>query len=94
MENYELDKILNYEEFKEYFNNFSYEAEIIIVINGEEYMIIKINNNINSVSFQKMGDQRGEIYYKSLDDLYESETIFGICLKRDWKKISRITNYW
>lgn len=52
-------------------------------------MIIRFSDK---VSFQRVGycDGSGEVFYDSLDDLYKTETVDGICLERDWRKISDI----
>lgn len=59
-----------------------------------DYMIIAFEGKC---SFQrcatqgfKTSDGSGEFFYKSLDELYETETVDGILLKRDWDKITEI----
>jgi len=65
-----------------------FEPELSLCFRGNEseYMIIGYADH---VSFQRCGyyDGSGEIDYKTLDELFESELIDGICLKRDWNKI-------
>lgn len=65
-----------------------FEPELSLCFRGNEseYMIIGYADH---VSFQGCGyyDGSGEIDYKTLDELFESELIDGICLKRDWNKI-------
>lgn len=65
-----------------------FEPELSLCFRGNEseYMIIGYADH---VSFQRCGyyDGSGEIDYKILDELFESELIDGICLKRDWNKI-------
>lgn len=59
-----------------------------------DYMIIAFKGKC---SFQRCATQgfktfdgSGEFFYKSLDELYETETVDGILLKRDWDKITDI----
>ena len=61
----------------------------LVSYNNGDYMIIKYSNG---PSFQRQGieDGSGEIYYNSLDELYEADLIDGINLKRDWYKIREI----
>ncbi|MDE6030892.1 MAG: hypothetical protein K2G32_04655 [Oscillospiraceae bacterium] len=69
------------------------EPEVWLIINGAEYMIIGFDGKC---SFQRCGARgtgSGEFYYKSLDELYETETVDGIVLKRDWNKITEIYSY-
>ena len=65
-----------------------FEPELSLCFRGNEseYMIIGYADH---VSFQRCGyyDGSGEIDYKTLDELFESELIDSICLKRDWNKI-------
>ena len=62
------------------------EPELSLYINGKEYMIICYKDKC---SFQKCenGDKTYEIFYKTLDELYNSVTIDNILLKRDWDNI-------
>ncbi len=64
---------------------------------NSDYMIIVFKDKC---SFQRCGSQgvspfdgSGEMFYKSLDELYETETIDGILLKRDWDKITSIYSF-
>lgn len=59
-----------------------------------DYMIIAFEDKC---SFQRCATQgrrkydgSGELFYKTLDELYETETVDGILLKRDWDKITDI----
>lgn len=54
-----------------------------------EYMIIGYPGH---VSFQRCGysDGSGEIDYASLDELFDAELVDGICLKRDWYKVTDV----
>lgn len=54
-----------------------------------EYMVIAFEGRC---SFQRCGahDGSGEFFYDTLDELYETETVDGIILKRDWDKITDI----
>ena len=65
-----------------------------------DYMIIAFEDKC---SFQRCstphrGEYReyngsGELFYKSLEELYETETVDGILLKRDWGKITNIWSF-
>lgn len=59
-----------------------------------DYMIIAFESRC---SFQrcatpgfKVFDGSGELFYDTLDELFETETVDGILLKRDWNKITDI----
>ena len=64
------------------------EPEVTLCFRGNEseYMIIGYADH---VSFQRCGyyDGSGEIEYKTLDELFKSELIDGICPERDWNKV-------
>lgn len=86
-----------YEEFKrnlEQCVSNGNEPEYLFSLNGRKYMIIGLKN---SVTFQRFGDNEedwtGESYFKNLDELYNTETIDGILLKRDWEKIESFDDY-
>lgn len=68
------------------------EPEITINFSDKksEYMLIAYEGKC---SFQRCGTRNGsgEFYYDTLDELYETETVDEILLKRDWGKI---TNIW
>lgn len=66
-----------------------------------DYMIIAFDGKC---SFQRCATQNrrtyvggydgsGEFFYKSLNELYETETVDGILLKRDWDKITDIWSF-
>lgn len=62
-----------------------------------DYMIIAFEDKC---SFQRCATQgfktfdgSGELFYDSLDELYKTETVDGILLKRDWDKITDIWSY-
>ena len=61
--------------------------ELTLHMYDKKYMIIFYKNRC---SFQRCGfpDGSGEIYYKSLDELYNAKTVDDIVLKRDWKDIT------
>jgi len=63
------------------------EPELTLHMYGKEYMIIFYEN---ACSFQRCGykDGSGEIFYNSLEDLYNTKTIDNILLKRDWNDIA------
>lgn len=85
----------SYEEFKEYLEKYKEaELEIPFLLNGKKYMIIGYKDK---VSFQRFGDnvkdQSGEVFFKTLDALYHTETVDGVLLERDWEKIERFCDY-
>lgn len=80
---------ISYEKFKQIYEKVNGEPEYYVYLEDkpdEEYMIIRYKDG---PSFQRCGvkDGSGEIEFENLDKLYESETIDGICLKRDWDKV-------
>ncbi|MCL2198831.1 MAG: hypothetical protein FWB80_07900 [Defluviitaleaceae bacterium] len=62
------------------------EPELTLSMYGKEYMIIGYDGKC---SFQRCGinDGSGEVYYNTLDELYNSITVDNILLKRDWGDI-------
>ena len=81
--------MISYLDFKIIFNAIDGEPECEIYFKGSDvtYMIIKYDGY---VSFQRCGyvvEGSGEFTYKSLDDLYHSILVDGICLEKDWDKI-------
>ncbi|MBQ3011534.1 MAG: hypothetical protein IJA20_07355 [Methanocorpusculum sp.] len=67
------------------------EPELTITLNGQNYMVIGYEDH---VSIQRLGDAHPvEIAFSSLDALYEAETVDGICLKRDWDRISSMHSH-
>lgn len=78
-------------QFKEIFSKLTGEPELEIHLKNYEsiYMIIKYDNY---VTFQRCGikDGSGEIKFKDIDELLESDTIDNINLKRDFNKIENI----
>ncbi len=91
--------MVTFERFKEVVKKIltdlpGFEPEIVLYFSDrpdKEYMIIVYGDEC---TFQRCGvkDGSGEVWYKSLDELYESETVDGILLKRDWNKITEIRN--
>ena len=83
--------MINYNDFKKLLYAISGESEFEIYFynNDDTYMIIKYNN---FVTFQKCSDEqdRGEIKYTTLDELYNSILMDEICLKNDWNNIKDI----
>ncbi len=80
---------ISYERFKNIYEKVNGEPEYYVYLENkptEEYMIIRYKDG---PTFQRCGvkDGSGEIEFENLDKLYESETIDGICLKRDWDKV-------
>lgn len=67
------------------------EPEVALVFRDRqsEYMIIGYTGH---VSFQRCGykDGSGEFDYSDLDTLFSADLVDGICLERDWYKVTRI----
>uniref|UniRef100_UPI0040573C95 hypothetical protein n=1 Tax=Agathobacter sp. TaxID=2021311 RepID=UPI0040573C95 len=81
----------SFEEVKEKFDKLiaaDCEPELEVRINEKYYMIIGYEG---FVTFQ--GNGSGEIRFDSLDELYNTETIDGICLAKDWGKIEEMYAY-
>ena len=83
--------MVSYESFKKVFDILEGEPEIEVFFKNTNntYMIIKYRDR---VTIAKVADElnRGEIKYKTLDELYNSTTIDGINLKNDWNNIKDI----
>ncbi len=83
--------MIDYKTFQILFNKISGEPEFEIYFKNTDdtYMIIKYKEY---VTFQKCFDEqdRGEVKYKSLDELYNSILIDKISLKNNWNNISDI----
>ena len=69
-----------------------YEPEFSFGFIGDprKYMIIMFADKVSFQRYGKPEEQTGEIWFHSLDELYNAETIDGICLKRDWDRIDHI----
>ena len=63
------------------------EPELHVFMHDKEYMIIGYKGRC---SFQRCGtyDGSGEVFYNTLDELYNSVTVDNILLKRDWNDIT------
>lgn len=86
--------MISYPKFKEIFDNIdsNREPEIEFYFKNRKntYMIIKYNDY---VTFQRCGikaEQSGEIKFKSLDELCNSQTIDNIILINEWNNIEDI----
>lgn len=75
------------------------EPEIFLNFSDKtgDYLIIVFEDKC---SFQRCGTQgvspfdgSDELFYKTLDELYETETVDGILLKRDWDKLTSIHSF-
>ena len=80
----------SFEQVKEKLNrmiSYGDEPELSLFMYDKEYMIIGFSDRY---SFQRCGysDGSGEFYYDTLDELYNSMTVDGILLKRDWGDIT------
>ncbi len=87
--------MISFEELKKIaLKNACLEPEIWIEFSDKtsRYMIIVYGNR---VTFQRCGaqDGSGEIPFSTLDELYETETVDGIMLKRDRNKITDIYSF-
>lgn len=84
----------SFEEVKEKFEKLiatDCEPELEVRISDTYYMIIGYKG---FVTFQRCGQNgSGEIKYNSLDELYNTETIDGIFLVKDWSKIEEMYAY-
>ena len=82
---------MTFEEFKALYDDISWEEEYEFFFSDTDktYMIIKYDDH---VSFQRCGasDGSGEYNYNSLMELYQTESVDGICLEKDWNKITAI----
>ena len=81
----------SFDEIKEKLNEMisdALEPELSLFLNGKEYMII---GYADRYSFQRCGiyDGSGEVFYSTLDELYNSVTVDNILLKRDWNNITK-----
>lgn len=86
--------MISYPKFKEIFDNIDSnrepEIEFYFKNRKNNYMIIKYNDY---VTFQRCGikeEQSGEIKFKSLDELCNSQTIDNIILINEWNNIEDI----
>jgi len=65
-----------------------FEPELTIRMNDKEYMIIGYKNRF---SFQRCSSQKsmggGEVFCSTIDELYTTESVDNILLKRDWDDI-------
>lgn len=81
--------MISFEKFKELFNylDSSRNPEIKIIVNGDDYLLIKFENYI---TYGKDFAPADEIYkFNDLDELYNA-SINGICLKDNWDKVEDI----
>lgn len=75
------------------------EIQINFSDKTNDYMIIAFEDKCSfqrcaSSGWKRGGyDGSGEVFYRSLDELYETETVDGILLKRDWDKITSIYSF-
>ena len=83
--------MVDYQTFKKIYDIAFGEPEFNIIFKQKdsEYMIIKYPDG---PTFQRQGFENGsgEFHYDTLDELYESNLIDGINLKRDWEEIETI----
>lgn len=83
--------MLSFEEFTSLYDAAQGEPEfeICFVNQKKTYMIIKYDDH---VSFQRCGvdDGSGEYDYSSLEELYQIESVNGICLRDKWDTIETI----
>ena len=86
--------MITYEQFKEPYNAIGGSPEFPIFLDGkceEGYMIIKYNDG---PTFQKCfagsSYEERKIGFASLDKLYHATMPDGICLERDWGRVTRV----
>ena len=83
--------MLSFEEFTSIYDAAQGEPEFEIYFMNQTktYMIIKYDDH---VSFQRCGanDGSGEYDYPSLEELYQIESVDGICLRDKWGNIETI----
>ena len=83
--------MISFEEFLKLYNSVPGEPEFEIRFRDVKavYMVIKFDDH---VSFQRCGvnDGSGEYDYPSLQELYQTVTVDGICLKDSWDTIETI----
>ncbi len=83
--------MISFDEFQGLYDEALGEPEFEICFTGktETYMIIKYDDH---VSFQRCGVDDGsrEYDYPSLEELYQIESVDGICLKDKWDTIETI----
>ena len=83
--------MISFEDFSLLFDSVPGEPEFEILFRDtkNEYMIIKYDDH---VSFQRCGvyNGSGEYDYPSLQELYQTVTVDGICLKERWSTIETI----
>lgn len=83
--------MIDYEAFNRLYHSIPGEPEFEIRFgrNQKSYMIIKYDDH---VSFQRCGveDGGGEYDYPSLEVLYETVSVDGVCLKDVWGSIDTI----
>ena len=83
--------MIAYEAFKKMFNETPGEPEYEIIFRGNKktYMIIKYDDH---ASFQRCGfhDGSGEYEYPSFEELCETKSVDGICLRDMWENIETI----
>lgn len=97
--------MITFEQLKEFAeNNVACGGEPEIWLNFSDsindYMIIAFEDKCSfqrcaTPGWDKYGeyDGSGEFFYNTLDELYETETVDGILLKRDWDKITNIWSF-
>lgn len=91
-----MNNKITYLEFKnelEDMTQLGIELEFPFLLNNKKYMIIGFKDKVSFQRFGDIEDQSGEIFFKNLDELYNTETIDGILLKRDWKDIKRFDDH-
>lgn len=83
--------MITFDEFQKIFQAIPGEPEFEIMFRdlGESYMIIKYSDH---VSFQRCGMDAGsgEFDYHTLEELYSTYSVDGVCLRERWDSIDFI----
>ena len=88
--------MITYSLFKKMIDSFEGTHECEIYFKGTHITYMIINNYDTTVNFQrccsgnKVCDGSEVVFYDSLDTLYHSVSIDGICLEKDWERIESI----
>lgn len=83
--------MITYEQFKELYNAIGGSPEFPVFFDEkceDEYMIIEYDDG---PTFQRcFGEGYGGLGFLNLDELHHATMPDGICLERDWSRITRI----
>ena len=79
-------KRIDFDTFKRLARQMDWEPEFTLRFaeDPHDYMIITYADYVTFQRCGQPGEGSGEIRFSDLDELYNADTIDGICLKRDW----------